>query len=81
MAHIMTYARKTDGDELSEAGAVIYDKYVAEGKLVMEISEDNVATLTFTDEATADAYIAEMKAAGEDQQSGDLRGTISRSNV
>lgn len=80
MTHIVTYNRKTDGAELSEKGRVVFDKYVAEGKLTMVIDEDQ-AEMKFVDEATADAYFAEMKTIGEDKETGNLRGAMTRRNV
>ena len=81
MAHIITYERLTEENELSEAGVDIFDNYVDDGKLVMEVSVDNVVTLSFPDEATADAYLAEIQATGDGDAKSHLRGNVTRTNT
>ena len=81
MAHVIKYQKLNDSG-ISDTAAAIYNSYVESGKI---IDFDKVVTLAgtycylrFTDEETADAYLAEMAAINENETTGNDRGPLVR---
>lgn len=85
MAHIIKYeVLPFDGDhELSSDGQAIYDAYVADGRVTYhkeEVGDKVYGYLRFPDEATGDAYVAELNAIDENSASGHNRANLTRYN-
>lgn len=84
MAHIIRYTLlDTVGTELTAEGIAIYDAYSADGRVSYrdepgEAEGTKVIYLTFDDEATASAYLAEFDAINEHVTTGDKRSGIVR---
>jgi hypothetical protein len=70
MAHKITVTRSAipeSGQELNEAASAIFQAYENDGRMLFsEVSEDGLVVEMFFDSSeTADAYLDEMKALGD----------------
>jgi len=97
MPHILSYTTDPslangpdipENETVSAAAKAIFDAYFADGRItgITESEPDaNTGTfdseITFVDEATCDAYLAEMEAIDEFSKSGGARSNGARRNV
>ena len=75
-------------DDVTPAAHAIFEAYLADGRITSSVreNEDAIANtydsiITFVDEATCDAYLAEMEGINEFDKSGASRTNISRGDV
>lgn len=97
MPHILSYTTDpslatgpdiAENETVSSDAKTIFDAYFADGRItgITESEPDaNTGTydseITFIDEATCDAYLAEMEAIDEFSKSGGARSNGARRNV
>lgn len=96
MPHILSYTTDpslatgsdiAENETVSPAAKAIFDAYFADGRITGITESDPHADgsydseITFVDEATCDAYLAEMEAIDEFSKSGGSRSNGARRNV
>ena len=85
MPHILRFKNEgklDNGNQCSDAGQAIYDRYVAEGKIIeMDIISNlggEFTKIAFQTSEDCDAFQDEMEAINEDATSGANRSDVTR---